>query len=234
MYNHLYILTVHVGISHTIIHPNLTFYTNHQPPLTQPHFTFTSYILKHLIKSSFHSILLSYQHLITKTLRYSNTMASLSSQSTNTPASTTILPPLTGVTDYPNLRYALDEILQSNFGITGQDILNKTSTTLINPGPTPAYNDERRHPITGLPIPGSREYTQEALTNAQTALGTAFDTNLQTNLDGYWQTAWSCLAYLSVLFSPTISSLSTGNGNLLYLSHPHQHSTSLLSNRIQL
>ena len=105
-------------------------------------------------------------------------MASLSSQSINTPTSTTTLPPLTGVTDYPNLRYALDEILQSNFGITGQDILNKTSTTLINPGPIPGYNDERRHPVSGLPIPGTREYAQEALTNEQTALGAAFDKNL--------------------------------------------------------
>jgi hypothetical protein len=65
-------------------------------------------------------------------------MASLSSQSSNKPTPN-ILPPLTGVTDYPNLRYALEEILQSNFGTTGQNILNKTSTTLINPGRTPAY-----------------------------------------------------------------------------------------------
>ena len=104
-------------------------------------------------------------------------MASLSSQSSNKPTPN-ILPPLTGVTDYPNLRYALEEILQSNFGTTGQNILNKTSTTLINPGRTPAYNDERRHPVTGLPIPGSREYTQEDLTQEQTNLGPAFDKNL--------------------------------------------------------
>lgn len=104
-------------------------------------------------------------------------MASLSSQSSN-PATTNILPPLTGVTDYPVLRYALEEILQSNFGITGQDILNKTTTTLINPGPIPAYNDARRHPLTGLPIPGTREYTQEDLTQEQIDLGNAFDRNL--------------------------------------------------------
>mmetsp|Transcript_22748 Transcript_22748/g.31181 ORF Transcript_22748/g.31181 Transcript_22748/m.31181 type:complete len:424 (+) Transcript_22748:214-1485(+) len=103
-------------------------------------------------------------------------MASLSSQSSN--PTKLLLPAITGVADYPALRYSLDEILQSNFGITGQDILHKTSTTLTNPGPCPAYNDERRHPITGVHIAGSREYEQEDLTAAQLAIGNTFDTNL--------------------------------------------------------
>ena len=56
---------------------------------------------------------------------------------------------------------------QSNFGNVGQDISNQIATTTRHISQKPTYNDERLHPITGIPIPGSRQYEQAQPTNAQ-------------------------------------------------------------------
>eukprot|EP01035_Chromulina_nebulosa_P028542 gene28542-37691_t len=79
------------------------------------------------------------------------------------------LPSLTGPANVAIFLKLLREMLRSQYGVVGQNILNSTTTTLINPGPCPHYNDPRLHPITAAPIPNSRKYEQTTPTNAQLA-----------------------------------------------------------------
>ena len=92
------------------------------------------------------------------------------------PSTPDALPILTGPANVALFLKTLREILRSQYGVVGQNILNSTTTTLTNPGPCPHYNDPRLHPITGAPIPNSRKYEQTTPTNAQLADPT-FDHN---------------------------------------------------------
>lgn len=92
------------------------------------------------------------------------------------PSTPDALPILTGPANVALFLKILREILRSQYGVVGQNILNSTTTTLTNPGPCPHYNDPRLHPITGAPIPNSRKYEQTTPTNAQLADPT-FDHN---------------------------------------------------------
>ncbi len=105
-------------------------------------------------------------------------MSALSSQDhlALVPSTSDSLPLLTRPANVALFLRVLREILRSQYGVVGQNILNSTTTTLINPGPCPHYNDPRLHPITAAPIPNSRKYEQAPPTNAQSADPT-FDHN---------------------------------------------------------
>lgn len=101
-------------------------------------------------------------------------MSSLPSQSpkVSTPSD---FPTLIGIANYAAFRKAVDDHLTSNYGEIGQHLLNKTIAVLNPPGPKPHYNDQRLHPTTGAPIPGTRLYQQVNQTPAEAADAT-FDT----------------------------------------------------------
>lgn len=104
-------------------------------------------------------------------------MSSLSSQSPQLQQlGTTLVPILQGSANIAGYMKALHDHLTSNYGVIGQNILHSTVTALVPPGPCPDYNDERPHPLTKVPIPGSRKYAQVGKTPAQIA-DLTFDDN---------------------------------------------------------
>ena len=56
------------------------------------------------------------------------------------PSTPDALPILTGPANVALFLKILREILRSQYGVVGQNILNSTTTTLTNPGPCPHYN----------------------------------------------------------------------------------------------
>ena len=104
-------------------------------------------------------------------------MSDLKSQTTP-PITSNRLPILTGPTTAALFLKKTRELLLSSYGEIGQNILNSTTTTLVDPGPCPHYNDPRLHPITGAPIPNTRKYARTTKTAAQTADPTFDDDTL--------------------------------------------------------
>jgi hypothetical protein len=102
-------------------------------------------------------------------------MSDLKSQ-TISPTTPSQLPILTGPATAAIFLKKAREILRSQFGEVGQNILNSTKTTLDHPGPCPHYSDPRLHPITSAPIPNTRKYARITKTPDQTADST-FDDN---------------------------------------------------------
>lgn len=101
-------------------------------------------------------------------------MSSLNSQLSTAPD----FPHLLGSANIAVFMKALTDTLAYNYGTIGQNILNKTATTLTNPGPCPHYDDERLNPRTLLPIPDTRKYVQVNRTAEQIDLGLAFDDSI--------------------------------------------------------
>lgn len=96
-------------------------------------------------------------------------MSSLPSQSLNKLSTPADFPTLIGIANYASFRKAVDDHLASNYGEIGQHLLQKSVAVLNPPGPKPHYNDQRLHPTTGVPIPGTRLYQQVNPTNAEAA-----------------------------------------------------------------
>ena len=97
-------------------------------------------------------------------------MSSLTSQSPPLLTATTdLVPILQGSANISTYVKALRDHLTSNYGIIGQNFLHATTTTLVPPGPCPDYSDARDHPITKLPIPGTRKYQRIDKTDLQLA-----------------------------------------------------------------
>mmetsp|Transcript_16880 Transcript_16880/g.24428 ORF Transcript_16880/g.24428 Transcript_16880/m.24428 type:complete len:436 (-) Transcript_16880:79-1386(-) len=112
-------------------------------------------------------------------------MSALSSQSPQLPQPpTNLVPILQGSANIAAYMKALLDHLTSNYGTIGQNILHTTTTTLIPPGPCPAYNDPRSHPLTRVPIPGSRKYIQIDKTGPQIADATFDDNTLPLTAAG--------------------------------------------------
>ena len=99
-------------------------------------------------------------------------MSSLASQS----ATTAEFPILNGSSNIAAFSKALSDHLASNYGTVGQNILNSTTTTLLNPGTVcPHYDDPRIHPNTLQAIPNTRKYLQVPRTRDEAAEGADFD-----------------------------------------------------------
>lgn len=96
-------------------------------------------------------------------------MTTLPSQQLDSPKPNNPLPHLDGNSNSPDFFRAVNLHCLTSHGLIGQDVIKGRPTIPEKLGPRPHYSDQRLHPLTGDPIPDSRQFPRVDATKEQLA-----------------------------------------------------------------